>query len=166
MYLSSQAGSLCAAADVRWQEMDLGIPDLQCTVCMLDISQLVLSMGRELALSIGCTATLEALVVKKLSRAICTLSRIALVARIARNAHETTYSAQPRDDVCEEYLLLCNDMRVLSVALSRAAVQLSRRMASLQSPQSQAIVNELCLLSRTASMKAREVSTVSEREIV
>jgi hypothetical protein len=154
MYLSNQAESLCATTDVCWQAMDIGIPDVQGTVCMLDIAQLVLSMGRELAMSVGCGAPWEALVMKKLSRAICTVSRIALVARVV--APELAHAARPPNDVCEDYELLCNDMQVLSVALSRIAVELSRRMAVAACPQAMAIVHEFCLLSRTASKKSRE----------
>jgi hypothetical protein len=165
MYLSSQGENLCGTTDIRWHELGLGIPDLQGTVCMLDISQLVLSLGHELSLSIGCSAPLESLVMKKISRAICTVSRIALAARMVSSTPETAHASQPLNDTCEERFLLCNDMRVLSVALSRAAIELSRRIASAvpACPQSRAIVQELCLLSRTASTKAREVSAQAHR---
>ncbi len=156
-YLSSLSESLRSTTDVCWHDIDLDIPDLLGTVCMLDISQLVLSMGSELALSVGCKAPWESLVMKKLSRAICTVSRIALVARVVSPALATANSAQPHNDLDEAHLV-CSDMQVLSVALSRAAVQLSSRMASAACPQSRAIVQEFCLLSRTASMKARQVS--------
>jgi hypothetical protein len=154
MYLSSQAESNRATIDVNWYEMYIGFPNELGTVCMLDIAQLLLSIGRELALIVGCRAPWEALVVKKLSRAICTVSRMALVARAV--ASESANVAQSLDDVREDYQLLSNDMQVLSVTLSRIAVELSHRAALAACPQALAFVHEFCLLSRTASKKARE----------
>ena len=121
---------------------------------MLDISRLVLIIGRELALSIGCSAQLEALVTKKLSRAVCTISRIALVARMTNAIPAAAQSAQPHNNLYEDQLLLSNDLRALSVVLSRAAVELSRRIVAAAGVQAQAIVSDLCFLSRSASTKA------------
>ncbi len=130
------------------------MPDVQATVCMLDISRLVLIIGREIALSIGCSAQLEALVTKKLSRAVCTISRIALVARMTSAVPAAAQSAQPHTNMYEDHLLLSNDLRALSVVLSRAAVELSRRIVAAADAQAQAIVSDLCFLSRSASMKS------------
>jgi hypothetical protein len=146
-------------AGMNWDAMHLAIPDVQGTLCMLDISRLVLNIGSELASSIGCNAHLEALATRKLSRAVCTISRIALVARTANSAPATPESPQPHNNYFEDRLLLSNDFRVLSVVLSRVAVQLSRSIvAARQQAQAKDILCDFCLLSRSASMKAREYS--------
>ena len=133
---------------------------------MLDISRLVLSIGSELASSIGCNAHLEALITRKLSRAVCTISRIVLVARTANSAPATTQSAQPHNNYFEDRLLLSNDFRVLSVVLSRVAVQLSRSIvAACQQAQAKDILCDFCLLSRSASMKAREYSAAVNSQL-
>lgn len=123
---------------------------------MLGIARVVLCMGREVALCIGCSTPLQQLVMKKLSRAICTVSRITLAVRIDTCRPAAADAGQLRDDACEEQLLLCNDMRVLSVALARAAVELSRQAALSAFPQAQPVISELCLLSRSASMRAND----------
>jgi len=146
-----------AASDVHWDGMHLAIPDVQATACVLAISKMVLGMGRELALSIGCSTHSETLVIKKFSRAICTVCRIALVARMTGSARD---DSQPHSDMCEAQLLSANDMRVLSVALARAAVEFSHRTVivarPLLQPQARCIISDLSLLSRSACMKARE----------
>lgn len=149
-YVSEHDG---AAAHVDWEALDLAFPDVHATTCMLGIAHVVLCMSRELALCIGCSPHMEALVMKKLSRAICTVSRIALAVRIENFPSAT---AQLHDGACEDRLLLCNDMRVLSVALARAAADISRQMVLSACPQAQPVISELCLLSRSASMRASD----------
>ncbi len=94
---------------------------------------------------------------KKFSRAICTVSRIVLVARMTSSARD---DVQPHSDICEAQLLLGNDMRVLSVVLSRTAIEFSRQTVAaaprLQQPEARCIVSDLSLLARSASMKASE----------
>ena len=157
-YLTDAGASDCNSTDVQSQGVQLVIPDVQGTACMLDISRLVLILGREVAMSVACSAHLDALVTTKLSRAVCTISSIALVARTANSAPETAQSAQLQNNVYEHQLVLSNDLRLLSVVLCRVAVQLSRRIvvAACPQPLAKAIVSDLCLLSRSASMKASE----------
>ncbi len=83
--------------------------------------------------------------------------RIALVARMTGSARD---DSQPHSDICEAQLLSANDMRVLSVALSRAAVEFSRRtlivLHPLLQPQARCNISDLSLLSRSACKKAKE----------
>jgi hypothetical protein len=130
---------------------------------MLSIALSVITIGHQLAMSVCCSACQETPVTATLLRAIGSISRIAVVARSALVSLKAADVLPVCDSTYEEELLLANDMRVLSVALSRAAVDLSRQAAAAVSCRFQKDVAGICLLSRTASVKARKSIGVVEK---